>query len=116
LVIPVRIEDVIAAVPRKGSVPSRMAGEEFTLAEKPPPAPPATVDDIVQLTLGYDGIWKVHHPAPPLENANVTSTSPSQPILPRVARLYHSFLHLYSPEGMLRAMEQSRGLMVDVYA
>ena len=113
--IPVRIEDVIYSVPRKGSAPSPMAGGEFTLAEKPPPSPHTAVDDIVQLTLGYDGIWKVSHPAPPLENANTTSTPPPRPILPRVARLYYSFLRLYSPDGMLHVMEQSRGLMVDVY-
>jgi hypothetical protein len=92
-----------------------MAGGEFTLAEKPSPSPHTAGDDIVQLTLGYDGIWKVSHPAPALENANPTSTQIPRPTLPRVARLYHSFLRLYSPEGILRAMEQSRGLMVDVY-
>jgi hypothetical protein len=92
-----------------------MAGGELTLAEKPPPAPHTAVDDIVQLTLGYDGIWEVSHSVPPLENANATSTQSPRPTLPRVARLYHSFLRLYSPEGILRAIEQSRGLMVDVY-
>jgi hypothetical protein len=68
----------------------------------------------VQLTLGRDGIWEVSAPHPAADSPTAFAYTASS-TMPRMARLYHSLLRLYSPEGLLHAMEQSRGLMVDLY-
>jgi hypothetical protein len=116
VVIPVRIDEVLYSAPRKGSEPSRQARTEFIVPETPEPPAPAAGDEIVQLTLGRDGIWEVSRTVPPVENTNATSARSASPSLPRVARLYHAFLRLYSAEGGLQTMGQSRGLMIDLYA
>jgi hypothetical protein len=110
----VRIDDVIYAVPRNGSDHSRSAESEFTLPDEVAPAQRA-IDDIVQLTLGRDGIWEVGGPVSSVDATMGSPAHDSTSSLPRVARLYHSFLRRYSPEGILHAIEQSRGLMVDLY-
>jgi hypothetical protein len=109
----VRIDEVVSTVPGHVSARPRSAEAEFTLFDPRPPIPPAA-EDIVQLTLGRDGIWEVSAPLP-LADSTAASARPASSTVPRLARLYHAFLHLYSPSGLLHAMEQSRGLMVDLY-
>jgi hypothetical protein len=113
LVRPVRIDEVIYAVPRNVSERSRSAEAEFTLSDERSSTPP-TAEDIVQLTLGHDGIWEVSAASPAADSTTASAYTTASTV-PPMARLYHSFLRLYSPEGLLHAMEQSRGLMVDVY-
>ena len=110
---PVRIDEVIYAVPRNVSERSRRAETAFPLSDERPPTP-QTAEDIVQLTLGRDGIWEVSAPLP-LADSTMASAHTASSTMPGMARLYHSFLRLYSPEGLLHAIEQSRGLMVDFY-
>jgi hypothetical protein len=79
-------------------------------------APYPAADDIVQLTLGGDGIWEVSPASRPGDGTSAGSIQASARLSPRVSRLYHTFLRVYSHEGSLRTMEFSRGLLVDVYA
>jgi hypothetical protein len=108
---PVRIDEVIYAVPRNVSERSRSTEAEFTLSDE---QPPQSAEDIVQLTLGRDGIWEVGAPFRAADSTTASAHTTASTV-PHMARLYHSFLRLYSPEGLLHAMEQSRGLMVDLY-
>jgi hypothetical protein len=110
---PVRIDDVIYAVPRNVSERSRTTEAAFLLSDERP-STQRTIEDIVQLTLGHDGIWEVSAPLPPADSTTASAYTAASTV-PRIARLYHSFLRLYSSEGLLHAMEQSRGLMVDLY-
>jgi hypothetical protein len=110
---PVRIDEVIYAVPRNVSERSRSTEAEFTLSDEPP-STPRTAEDIVQLTLGRDGTWEVSAPFP-VADSTTASARTTASTMPHMARLYHSFLRLYSPAGLLHAMEPSRGLMVDLY-
>ena len=109
----VKIDDIRYAVPRNVSARSRSTEAAVPLSDERP-STQRTIEDIVQLTLGRDGIWEVSAPLPPADSTTVSAHTASS-TGPRMARLYHSFLRLYSPAGLLHAFEQSRGLMVDLY-
>lgn len=74
-----------------------------------------SVEDVVQLTLSHDGIWEVKPSSAADDPALHSSTQTFPPPLPRVSRLYHSLLHVYSSEGITRALERTQGMLVDVY-
>jgi hypothetical protein len=109
-----RIEDATYSIPRQRSERSRSPGAEFALPEEAALARPA-VEDIVQLTLSREGIWEVSAPKTMPDGNVAASAYASTPTLPRMARLYRALSWLYSPAGLLHAMEQSRGLVVDLY-
>ena len=114
LVTPMRIEDAIYSGSRQSVERSSSPGVEFALQEEAALTRTA-VEDIVQLTLSRDGIWEVSGPQTVPDGNIAASADAVTPTPPRMARLYRVLSWLYSPAGMLQAMEQSRGLVVDLY-
>jgi hypothetical protein len=109
-----RIDDVVPA-PRK-SGPERLQRLGADVAQQDDtPTPYTPVEDVVQLTLGRNGVWEVRAaPLPP----EATFEDPERPfttVLPCASRLSHALWHVYSPAGIIQAIEYTHGLLVDVY-
>jgi hypothetical protein len=67
--------------------------------------------DVVQLTLGHDGIW--HVPATPDSDPSFTRPSRRSPFQP--LRLTSFVTQQYAPTGHLQASPLTPGLMLDIY-
>ena len=73
-------------------------------------------EDIVQLSMGLDGVWRVAATQAADDAAMQSSESSFAAAFPRMTRLYHSLLRVYSSNGLAHALEHTRGLLVDLYA
>jgi hypothetical protein len=109
-----RIDDVISAPQKSSAERLRRLGADVA-QQGGTPAPHTPVEDVVQLTLGHDGVWEVRAAAP---SPDTTFENPARPfvaVFPRSSQLYHALWHVYSPAGLTQAMEYARGLLIDVY-
>jgi hypothetical protein len=111
----VRVDDIIHVPPHKRSEPIQGSRSDPSIRNDSPTAH-ATIEDVVQLTLGRDGVWEVNASSAADSSTIYTSPRFSDPALPRAFRLYRSLLRVYSPEGIARAFEPTRGTLIDVYA
>jgi hypothetical protein len=112
----VRIDPVVYSPPHKRSEPV-CASKPDHVGHDDPATQDSRLEDVVQLTPGHDGVWEVKASFQADDDASrFTAAQTFSPVLPRVSRLYHSLLRVYSPAGITRALEPSRGLLVDLYA
>ena len=109
-----QIHDVVHAPQKHGpqrSQPPKAAGASQDDAS----APHTPIEEVVQLTLGHDGVWEVRAALPSPDAAFEDAARAFTAVFPRVSQLYHSLWRVYSPAGITQAMEYARGLLVDVY-
>jgi hypothetical protein len=109
-----RIDDVVYAPQKNGSERLRRFGADVAPQDNAS-TPHSPLEDVVQLTLGHDGIWEVRAAAP---SSDATFENPARPfaaVLPRSSQLSHALWHVYSAAGLTQAIEYARGLLVDVY-
>jgi hypothetical protein len=110
-----RIDDVVSAPQKSGSERLRRLGADVA-QQSDTPTPHTPVEDVVQLTLGHDGVWEVRAASPSPDAAFENPARPFAAVFPRASQLYHTLWHVYSPAGLTQAIEYTRrGLLVDVY-
>ncbi len=69
------------------------------------------VDDIVQLTLDHDGVWRVVPSSASQRDAPSDPQAMSRPASP----LFPSPLRMYSPQGLAQDLAQAKGQRLDTY-
>jgi len=109
-----RIDDVVSAPQKSGSERLRRLGADVAQQDNTP-TPHTPVEDVVQLTLGHDGVWEVRAALPSPDTTFENSARPFAAVFPRASQLYRALWHVYSPAGLTQAIEYTRGLLVDVY-
>jgi hypothetical protein len=110
-----RIDDVVSLPQKSGAERFRRLGADVAQqGDTSTPHPP--VEDVVQLTLGHNGVWEVRAAAPSPDATFANSARPFAPAFPHPSQLSHALWHIYSPAGLTQAIEYTRrGLLVDVY-
>lgn len=112
-----RIDHFVKTPPYKKPDPNARSRPGFHVpeAEVPEAVTAAPVDDgVVQLTLAQDGIWKVAAATPSADTTGQTTPAFSE-VFPRLSRLYHSLLRVYSAAGLTDAFGHARGVLLDLY-
>ena len=110
-----RIDHFVYPPPRRRPEHVRSSKPDFEVHDDLTAQDPR-LEDVVQLTLGRDGIWEVKASSQADDPATFTSAPTFSPVFPRVSRLSHALLHVYSPAGITPALGSTRGLLVDLYA
>lgn len=110
-----KINDVVYA-PQKNAAEYSRRPRTDVAPQDAPSAPHTPGEEVVQLSLGHDGIWEVRAASPSPESTLEDSAHAFASVFPHVSRLYHSLWRVYSPAGITPAIEYARGLLVDVYA
>ena len=80
-------------------------------AVKPDVQDTLQVEDIVQLTLDHDGVWRVVPSSSPQREVQADP----QAMLRQASLLFPSPLRTYSPQGLASDLSQAKGQRLDTY-